>query len=695
MDAILIRNSTAWGFPLPYPNGNQSACIQGTQRISQSLHMDSGKYVLSFIACGRPGYSGANTIDVQFNGTSISTFTPPVSSWQKNLVPISITQSGAQTISFIGTISDPNYSTAIKSISVSTDGDTDGEEQGSYTYEQCQQAAIDGQYPYFALQNVNTTTSRGYCAVSRDEPTTTSLGTSYVANGQTALWDSKTYGQPGNSAVLTVTGALSVVHSGGQSVFSTPNQTAQPSNYLGCYGDSSTRAMSNTVENGSQEYNNAQCQQKAQQSGDTYYGLQDSTSGTNAQCFTSSDLSETTQYGKAGNCTLLNDGTWSGGGWSNAVYHAKNPESHYYLILQDDGNMCIYRGSGPQDNQGNIWCSNTNGKTMTPNANYAASKGKYGKNWIASGSTLAAGDFVGSTNGNLALLMQSDGNLVLYTFTEVVNCQKMSDGNMGGGKGANALYSIGKVGIQSNLSKLAYIDQNTELHSYPSTQLQYANTYTVFSGKSVDHDIPGAAYGNASLEQCQESCNQDPVCAGFSLDNENHTCWPKKAGMYPDSPLSLENAYSTYVRDKIPLSTPLGVSKTTSNIDTIAYEQYVKGGPIAKEYGLANATRQQKQQLSELQSKMSGLLNQLNNTTNELEIGSYDTEQQVQTNMKGLQDYLTDLQTTEKKIKGFPTMMDNIVKESDIVVLQKNYEYLFWTILAAGGVLIAMNLVKK
>ena len=36
-----------------------------------------------------------------------------------------------------------------------------------------------------------------------------------------------------------------------------------------------------------------------------------------------------------------------------------------------------------------------------------------------------------------------------------------------------------------------------------------------------------------------------------------------------------------------------------------------------------------------------------------------------------------------------------ILKDSDIVVLQKNYNYLFWSILAAGTVLVSMNIVKK
>ena len=63
--AVLINNSDAWGYPKPYPSGSQAACIQGNQNMSQNIFFQAGvTYTLSFDACGRPGYSGANQIDI-------------------------------------------------------------------------------------------------------------------------------------------------------------------------------------------------------------------------------------------------------------------------------------------------------------------------------------------------------------------------------------------------------------------------------------------------------------------------------------------------------------------------------------------------------------------------------------------------------------------------------------------------------
>ena len=46
-------------------------------------------------------------------------------------------------------------------------------------------------------------------------------------------------------------------------------------------------------------------------------------------------------------------------------------------------------------------------------------------------------------------------------------------------------------------------------------------------------------------------------------------------------------------------------------------------------------------------------------------------------------------------IKDFNTTMDNILKDSDISLLYENYNYLFWSILAAGTVLVSINVINK
>ena len=760
-NAVLINNSTAWGFPMPYPDGNQALCIQATQTCGQWIQLVSGTYTLSFTACGRPQIANydysANTINVYcgqsgtpqsmpsaspfnpfsppttdaqqivqsgtpqsmpsaspFNpfsppttdaqqivqsGTpqsmpTVYSFTPPTTAWQKYTTTFNISNSGNYSFGFYGTINNNNNSTAIQNITISSSGSTSS---GSYTYDQCKEAAIDSGYQYFALQGVNTSTSQGYCAVSNDQPSITSLGAAMVPNGQQPLWSSNTSGQTGNTATLTITGALSVLNSGGQAVYSTPNSNAQPSNYLGCYGDGPNRAMS-FYNNGAQQYNNAQCQQIAQQNGSTYYGLQNSTSGTTAQCFLSNDWGQTTEYGAAGNCTQISDGSWSGGGYSNAVYNTSLPQSNYCLILTDDGNMVINRGTSPDDNQGQIWTSNTTAQQANPA--FAAINGKYGENWISQGSTLAAGDFIGSPSGYVALIMQSDGNLVLYTFSMVSNCQTMKDGNIGGGIGANATYNIGVTSIPENIGNLAYVDANSEIHLYPTTNQTYGSSYYVYNNiDSTGNDIQGAAF-SGTQQQCASACNANPNCAGYVTNASGSYCWPKTNSMFPYSQTGTYNSdRNTYVRTMMPESPPLGVSQNTNNTDTITYKNYVNGGSISNQYGLSQATSVQQQQLSQLQTQLNLLTQQITTITNQYENGVNELESQSQENVSGLSGYLSQLINTNDNISSTTKMnsgnLQNILSDSDIIVLQKNYSYLIWSILAVGTVLITMNIVKK
>jgi hypothetical protein len=89
------------------------------------------------------------------------------------------------------------------------------------------------------------------------------------------------------------------------------------------------------------------------------------------------------------------------------------------------------------------------------------------------------------------------------------------------------------------------------------------------------------------------------------------------------------------------------------------------------------------------------LTSQMNGYTNQFSTGTESLNSQSSKNMEGLGDYLKDFKKTNNNIKNFNTNIENILNDSDITVLQKNYDYLFWSILAAGTVLITMNIAKK
>jgi hypothetical protein len=272
----------------------------------------------------------------------------------------------------------------------------------------------------------------------------------------------------------------------------------------------------------------------------------------------------------------------------------------------------------------------------------------------------------------------------------------MSDGNMGAGAGGNALYNISQTSIPSNLFKLGYVDENSELRLYPSSNTQYSNTYTTLSGTdSVGNNISGGTSGNTTVSACQTSCNNNADCAGFSFSTSNNTCSLKNSSMYPNDKKQPNTNVDLYVRNEQPITPPRGISNVVKNIDTISYQNYIVGSNQTQNYGLSSATSAEKDKLSELETLMDQLSSQLNSLTGKFSNGSYDIQTQLQTNSQGMKDYAQGIVTANKKVTNFDTNVENMLKDSDIVVLQKNYNYLFWSILAVGTVLISMNIAKK
>jgi hypothetical protein len=713
-NAALINQSQAWSYPMPYPSGEQCISIQMTSSINQTIQLTANKqYTLTFSACGRNCCDGSglsNPINIFLNASTSTTnnnqnqiysFTANVSGWANYSTNFTVSSTGNYFLIFQGTWSNSDRSTALQKIKIIPEsGSTQNiSENGTYSYEACKQSATESGYQYFALQNVNPSTALGYCGVSNSQPAVTKYGTSYIPSKQIILWSTNTGGQTGNTATLTSSGTLSILNSSGSSIYSTDSSAAQPSNYLGCYNDCSQgRGLPDVVALGvDADYNYEKCAAAASEKGYSYFGLQFTQSTETSECWLGNDINLGRSMGKATNCTLVNNAP-VGGNCSNAIYTTKPNGNYYFLILQDDGNMCVYRGTGPNDNQGEIWCSSTNGQQQKPNPIYQASASKYGQNWIASGSILAVGDFIGSNDGSIYLIMQPDGNLVLYTSQNQENCTKMSDGKTGGGSYANALYNLGQQAIYENMGQVAYIDPNAEMHLYDTSDVKYKNKYTRIMGNNPGNDISGAMYGNATLEQCKATCNSMDDCGGFVYDNNNQVCWPKNNNIFPNSsitPNSDNNNFSTYLRNKGPLNTPKGVSTKVKNTDTITFKNYINGGNFADKYGLAKITSVQQQQLEQLESTMDSLSSQLSELTGNYMNSNDMVDGQAMKNKFGLQQYLNELNVTDTKIKNFTEGATYMLDDSNIVVLQKNYDYLLWSTLAIGAVIISMSVMKK
>lgn len=553
--------------------------------------------------------------------------------------------------------------------------------KAEFTFKQCEQIAVDQGKQLFALQNLDSTTGLGYCAIGNDKTNAVKYGKAYK---YIPLWSSNTKSEPVSYAVVTKDGTLTVCDQNGKAYFTTPNGTQ-------CEQIYSTTANSDVPGNDLSFFSN--------QTIDSCKDI--CNKQTNCNGFVMETTTNTNCWMKSGE---MNN---AGSNNQRTTYKKtiNTTDCNYFLSLQDDGNMCIYKGIPNTNNITNIWCSNTNGQQQERNINFSPEKSKYGMTFLKTDQILNKGDWISSSTGNLLLMMTNDGDLVLYTFQS--NCSKNKDNNYYGGILANSLYDIGQVGVKSNMGQLAFIDPNSQLHNYPTSNIQFAKTYSrILENTNISgNDIVGEKIGNVdNVESCMTVCNNNENCSGFVYDTrgETATCIPKdnkNVDLYTNNDLSSQvTGVNTYVRDKTFIEIPPGIYNKINNIDSLDYENYVKysnsdnNGEINMNYGLTNVSSVQKNQLQQLEGKLKQLSSQLNSYTNNLSDNSNLINEETKQNINKFNQKVSVFSDVKNKITNFDTNnnIDNILNQVQLNTLQKNYSYIFWTILAIILILITI-----
>ena len=558
------------------------------------------------------------------------------------------------------------------------------------TFQDCQQLAQDNGYKYFGLQDYKSDTGIAQCMVSNDLSATTKYGNATLTINVT-LWESSSVTTSGtNTLQLTTAGSLNVVNSSGNIVYSTPSVTTCVDAYsvtvnADAWGNDITYLSGSQV---NPAYCQTQCSANVNCNGFTM------NTQTNNGCWIKSDVSNK-----------------SGGGGRDTYTRipSKSTRSKYCnfkLVIQDDGNLVIYQNTTA------VWASGTNGKQQQPNSNWVASKGKYGVNYLTPGQTLAPGEWIGSTTGVVKLSMETNGNLVLYTSYVTPNCTS-ANGNTYGGGWANAVYELSQVGTPASLGKLAYIDGDAQLREYPSSMLTKSKTYTTLNNQdSPGNNIANMPLTNSSLNQCKTACNNNVDCNGFFFDTTNN-CWLKNGNMYPKSSKKINNNGSLYLRNPQIISDN-SCNKSILNVDSVGYNKYIKGSPMTSTTtcGFALSIENNQKQLNDIKTKLIKLANQIekkteyinslnqtigkqmsaNNKTLLTNVATYTSikNQLIQELSKPSMEGLTNMQNTNLNMIDLNAMLS----DSDIVALEQNYRYIFWSILAVGLLSFTISMQK-
>ena len=388
----------------------------------------------------------------------------------------------------------------------------------------------------------------------------------------------------------------------------------------------------------------------------------------------------------------------------------------FYLLLEDNGSINIYKGSSPPISGAlerpvyNVY-TNTSTNPIISNSDWTTNKGK--GNFISMNVPLLPGQWLCSTNGSFKLIMQTDGNLVLYT-SEIENGCPEINGKKYGIANINAVYKINENIDKSNLGKVAYIDSDANLRDYPETMLQKSNSYTLYDKyDSIGNDI--SAINNVNnVNDCKTSCNANNLCAGFVYKPSEQKCYLKNVQMYPAGDRQRHENSSFTMGVRIPEIIPNVVKtcdKTIVPIDSVRYNAYKKGNIMNETVncGITQELTQEQSIFDTVKTSLSNLKDVIIGKSDDAYLSyTKNTKQIIPINTRNATNNKNENAITKAQIgvikvneygiqEGFDINMNDVnsmLSDSDLTILQSNYSYIMWSVLAVGLLSVTVNTVK-
>ena len=526
-----------------------------------------------------------------------------------------------------------------------------------YNVQSCQQAAIDNGYKFFGLQSFNPATQMGNCSMTNNLSSAVSSGKAQSMCSQQS--DGYIYGQGCGSGLVNA-------------LYQAPTAT-----FVGTYGDNPTRAMT-LVNGGSQTYTYNTCLQEAISTGSQFFALQDfnSTSQT-AQCTLSNNFTQASEYGTTTNSTVGNDGNTYGGSWANSIYQVST-NAPYLGCYTDNATTPAMTNSGT--NQSYSTClqlAQANGS-----AYFALQNGGPGT----------------------ATCMTSNSLQQSQQYGVATACSQGSDGNQYGNCNTNALYGIAVSGTPADLGNVGYVDANGVLSQYPASMIGQGTTYTQMpytnnpgGGYNGSYnDWTNAPFTNSTVDKCQAMCDASNACVGFVFETTANNCWPKTSLPIGNNVPSTGN--NTYVRNPSVINSSPSCSKNIVPIDSVQWEKYTKSSNQMSPStlcGLAKTLQPNSQQLNLLKGQLLTLAEQIIQKTNTFKQQSKQINNQTTIDSGILNDNLEKYKEIIKKFGSSTANINGILSDSNIKVLQNNYNFIFWSILAVVLLIIVAVIVSR
>ena len=346
----------------------------------------------------------------------------------------------------------------------------------------------------------------------------------------------------------------------------------------------------------------------------------------------------------------------------------------------------------------------------------------YNSGPFQTGEYIFNGNIFFSKNGSLCLLM-SEGNLYLYTSIPLENTITQGDGTIvGADEKMMALYELPDVGIRANLTKMGNVNDDGILSEYSTNAYALGKNYTEYRGfDTAVTKSKKLVSKNSTQQECQTACNADDKCHGYVIKNKDcHTLSSSQAwgGVKVTNPSS-----NLYIREFSPMNISKSCSMDVINTDTVTFENYPKSGKPFTNNTLCGmdayiqndtATAQEVSTFNVDKKKSNILGKKISEYTRQNKVTSQDIYTTTSDNTHQTNQHLNNIVKTHQdtvmaianigssKIEGFtplkvpPADLSNsILNNSKKRVMQENYNFILWTVLAITLTVVYVKIVRS
>ena len=533
----------------------------------------------------------------------------------------------------------------------------------NYNFTSCKQMSMDTGNLYFGLQNLNPTTQKSACYVSNDYDKTTQYkkATPDTIPCQPDTTDKYRYGGKSVNAI-----------------YKTPDAT-----YLGLLpkNKETTPPKMTLLSKGTNTYTYETCKQAAKTENKTYFGLQDfNTTTQNSACSIGNDISQIKSNIDA----------------SSTSYASGTDDKKKYGIT---GNIAIYQVDTQKSYY--IGCYNDYEKSPAMTA-------------VGGGATTYSFESCQQyaiTNGNKYFALQGGkkGTSKCFVSNDLTSAQKYgvyqacvvnsADKNKYGVNGINAVYKMNESGNPSYMGKMGYIDSNSKLLEYPSSMIIRGTNYSQYVGYGSSSETL-KTMRNTTPTACIDECDKDQKYYGFVFDKTRKIGYLKGSDILNPTLKKMNTETDLYIRDfKINGADP-SCNKEIIPIDSNQWDRYNKGSQQMSSITTCSSTQQLvtnstiarlERQIAEVAFKITNILSNLQKQNADIRNDIIGNEYHIETDLNNYNNIMLDIQNYKKNEPN----MNNIVKDTNLLVLYQNYNYMFWSILAISTVIISMKMVGK